>query len=145
MLMALRTAHLASQAPKGRTNFSQGNALGNAVQISPSPERASQSQAAIAGCIGAPFQGLESFCDANLGRCTIRRKARRRSAGQHLDERAIRKAFGHYGIFFVHCSLPFAQKCHGLNARSKVAKGGAPVVRQLGIDEGACGWQVYPL
>jgi hypothetical protein len=54
---------------RGGSTLAQGNALGNGVQISPSPERAFQSQSAIAGCIGAPFQGLDSVCDANPGRC----------------------------------------------------------------------------
>src|ERR1700693_153147 len=53
---------------RGGSTLAQGNALGNAVQISPSPERAFQSQSAIAGYISAPFQGLDSFCDANPGR-----------------------------------------------------------------------------
>jgi hypothetical protein len=54
---------------RGVPTLAQGNALGNWFQISPSPERASQSQTAIAGRIRSPFQGLDSFCDANPGRC----------------------------------------------------------------------------
>ena len=54
---------------RGGPTLAQGNALGNAVQISPSPERAFQFQTAILGCIIAPLQGLDSFCcAANPGR-----------------------------------------------------------------------------
>jgi hypothetical protein len=56
---------------RGGSTLAQGNAMGNTVQISPSPERASQSQSAIAGRISAPFQGLASFCDHY---CPVKRK-----------------------------------------------------------------------
>jgi hypothetical protein len=46
-------------SPEGRFNFSPGNALGNAVQITLiSPERAFQCQSAIAGCIACALSGL---------------------------------------------------------------------------------------
>ena len=54
---------------RGGLTLAQGNALGNAVQIPLSPERAFQCQSAIAGSISAPFQGLDSVCDVNPGRC----------------------------------------------------------------------------
>jgi len=69
MSLALRTAHLASQAPKGRSNFSPGQRPGKRRPNVTKPERASQCQTAIAACISAPFQGFDSFCDANPGRC----------------------------------------------------------------------------
>jgi hypothetical protein len=53
-------------SPEGAVQ-TQGNALGNAVQVPLSPGREFQCQSAIAGCINAPFQGLDSVCDATQG------------------------------------------------------------------------------
>src|ERR1700674_207138 len=51
---------------RGGPALAQGNALGSAVQISPSPERASQSQTAILGLL-RPFRAWIRFAMQTQG------------------------------------------------------------------------------